>query len=136
MMLHMLQWFVHVCCKHLFSMFHLFFRRMLQVCLSGCCVCVAIVFKCFSRVFHVSYACFKCFICLSFVCWKYYRFFKSRSGVAHGMHVSGRKRKRAAQPKHRRKWATSKRRGPSLRHEKRRRGSGLQPRPSVWTFGC
>jgi hypothetical protein len=43
----------HVCCKRLFPMFHLFFRRMLQVCvirmlhmfytyvasvLSGCCV--------------------------------------------------------------------------------------------------
>jgi hypothetical protein len=28
--------FVHVCCKLLFSMFHLFFRCMLQVCLSKC----------------------------------------------------------------------------------------------------
>jgi hypothetical protein len=29
---------VHVCCKFMFSMFHLFFRRMLQVCLSRCYV--------------------------------------------------------------------------------------------------
>jgi len=75
-MLHMLQWFVHVSCKRLFSMFHLFFRRMLfiwmlhmfhtyvAIVLFGCCVCVAMGFKCFSRVFRVSYACFKCFIYL------------------------------------------------------------------------
>jgi hypothetical protein len=30
---------VHVCCKLLFLMFHLFFRRMLQVCLYKCCIC-------------------------------------------------------------------------------------------------
>jgi hypothetical protein len=31
---------VHVCCKHLSSMFHLFFFiRMLQVCLSKCYIC-------------------------------------------------------------------------------------------------
>jgi hypothetical protein len=30
---------VHVCCKLLFWMFHRFFRHMLQMCLSGCCVC-------------------------------------------------------------------------------------------------
>jgi hypothetical protein len=71
----MLQWFVHVCCKRLFLMFHLFFRCMLQVCLSGCCICfthmlqlfyldVAYVLQLFSSVFHVSYVCFKCFICL------------------------------------------------------------------------
>jgi hypothetical protein len=35
----MLQWFVHVRCERLFLMFHLFFRRMLQVRLSGCCIC-------------------------------------------------------------------------------------------------
>ena len=52
---------VHVCCKRMFLMFHLFFRCMLQVFLSGCCICfthmlqvfylnvayVAMVFKCF-----------------------------------------------------------------------------------------
>jgi hypothetical protein len=31
--------FVHVCCRLLFSMFYLFFRSMLQVCLFGCCIC-------------------------------------------------------------------------------------------------
>jgi hypothetical protein len=30
---------VHICCKQLFQMFHLFFRRMLQMCLFGCCIC-------------------------------------------------------------------------------------------------
>ena len=30
---------VHVCCKRLFQMFHLFFKRMLQLCLSGCYIC-------------------------------------------------------------------------------------------------
>jgi hypothetical protein len=30
---------VHVCCKLLFLMFHLFFRHTLQVYLSGCCIC-------------------------------------------------------------------------------------------------
>jgi hypothetical protein len=30
---------VQVCCKPLFPMFHLLFRRMLQVCLSRCCIC-------------------------------------------------------------------------------------------------
>jgi hypothetical protein len=28
----------HVCCNRLFSMFHLFFRRMMLVCLSGYCI--------------------------------------------------------------------------------------------------
>jgi hypothetical protein len=28
----------HVCCKSLFPMFHLFFKRMLQVCLFRCCI--------------------------------------------------------------------------------------------------
>jgi hypothetical protein len=32
---------VHGCCKFLFPMFHLFLRRMLQACLSGCCICFA-----------------------------------------------------------------------------------------------
>jgi hypothetical protein len=57
MMLHMLQWLymyiadvcsnvacvamvVYVCCRRLFLIFYLFFRRMLQVCLSGCCICL------------------------------------------------------------------------------------------------
>jgi hypothetical protein len=60
---------VHVCCKLLFPMFHLFFfRRMLQVSfiwmlhmfhtyvasvLSGCCVCFTMFFRCFCK-------CFKC----------------------------------------------------------------------------
>jgi hypothetical protein len=38
---------VHLYCKHLSPMFHLFFRRILQLYLFGCCICftlVAIVF--------------------------------------------------------------------------------------------
>ena len=57
---------VHLCWKGLFPMFHLFFRRMLQVCLSGCCICfthmlqlfyldVAYVLQWVSRVFHVFF---------------------------------------------------------------------------------
>jgi hypothetical protein len=30
---------IHVCCKRLFQMVHLFFRRMLQMCLFGYCIC-------------------------------------------------------------------------------------------------
>jgi hypothetical protein len=61
---------VHVCCKSLSPMFHLFSKRMLQVCLSGCCICfthmlqvyyldvayVCNVFQVFFQVFqmHVS----------------------------------------------------------------------------------
>jgi hypothetical protein len=56
---------VHVYCKLLFQRFICFFRRMLQVCLSRCCICFhtyvtnilsgcciwfAMVFKCFSCV--------------------------------------------------------------------------------------
>jgi hypothetical protein len=38
---------VQVCCKLLFSMFHLFFfRRMLQVYLSGCCICFHTYCRC------------------------------------------------------------------------------------------
>jgi hypothetical protein len=46
---------IHVCCKCLFQMFHLFFRHKLQVYLSGCCIC----FTHMLQVFHmdVAYAC-------------------------------------------------------------------------------
>jgi hypothetical protein len=30
---------VYICCKRMFPMFHLFFRYMLQVCLSRYCIC-------------------------------------------------------------------------------------------------
>jgi hypothetical protein len=63
---------VHIRCKRLFLMFHLFFQTyvvsvfiwMLHMfyiyvasVLSGCCVCVAIVFKCF--FFRCFCKCFK-----------------------------------------------------------------------------
>jgi hypothetical protein len=69
---------VHVFCKRLFPMFHLFFRCMLQVCLFGCCICSTHMFQVFIcmlhmccngfQVFHVFFAsvldaCFKHFIC-------------------------------------------------------------------------
>jgi hypothetical protein len=71
---------VHVCCKYMFLMFHLFFRCTLQVCLSRYCICftytlqvfyldiayVYNVFKCFIRMFQVfhlsSDVCYKCCI--------------------------------------------------------------------------
>jgi hypothetical protein len=40
--------FVHVCCKLLSPIFHLCFGRMLQVCLSICCIC-------FTHILHVFY---------------------------------------------------------------------------------
>jgi hypothetical protein len=71
---------VHVCCKLLFSMLHLFFQTyvasvfiwMLHMfhtyvasVLSRCCVCFIMVFKCSSGAFaSVSDACFKYFIYL------------------------------------------------------------------------
>ena len=69
-MLHILQLFSEACCNSMFRVFQMFQRyvsfvfsgRMLQLCLSGCCICfirmlrmVAMVFKCVSGVF------FKCF---------------------------------------------------------------------------
>ena len=89
---------VHVCCKLLFPMFHLFFQSTLQVCLLVCCICfthmlqvfyldVAYVFQwfqVFSGVFaSVSDTCFKCFICLqTYVANVLSGCFKSRSSVA------------------------------------------------------
>jgi hypothetical protein len=90
---------VHVCCKSLFQMFHLFFKRMLQVCLSRCCICfthmlqvfyldVAYVFQWLFKCFHVFLQVFqtqasnvsfifrRLFVNVSFRC------FKNRSGVA------------------------------------------------------
>jgi hypothetical protein len=53
---------IHVCCKCLFLMFHLFFRRMLQVYLSGYCICLQLFFKCFYVCFACALgACFECF---------------------------------------------------------------------------
>jgi hypothetical protein len=56
---------------------------MLQVCSSKCCICFQlflILFACVSAVY------FKCFVCF-FVASVTFRFFKSRSGVAHGIRV-------------------------------------------------
>jgi hypothetical protein len=69
---------VHICCKRLFLMFHLFFQTyvasvfiwMLHMfhtyvasVLSRRCICFAMVFKCFRVCFaSVFDACFKCFI--------------------------------------------------------------------------
>ena len=46
---------LHVRCKLLFLMFHLFFRRLLQVCLSRCCIC----FRTYIASFYldVAYVC-------------------------------------------------------------------------------
>ena len=78
-------------------MFHLFFRCMLQVCLSGCCIyfthmlqvfylnvtyVLQWLFKCFFA--SVSDAYLKCFVCLrTYVANVSSGCFKSRSGVAH-----------------------------------------------------
>jgi len=60
-MLHMLQWFVHVCCKCLFSMFYLFFRRMLQVFYLNVTYVSHIYSKCFICMLRMFVMVFKCF---------------------------------------------------------------------------
>jgi hypothetical protein len=43
---------IHICCKRLFQMFYLFFRRTLQMCLFECCIC----FTHMLQVFYVDVA--------------------------------------------------------------------------------
>ena len=50
---------VHVCCKRLFPIFHLFFRRVLQVCLSGCCICFTHMLQVFYQMLHMFAVVFK-----------------------------------------------------------------------------
>jgi hypothetical protein len=76
-------------------MFHTYVANVL----SECCICL----KWFSSIFHVfdasvSETCLKCFICLqTCVTSIASRCFKSRSGVAHEMHVgSGREHERSS----------------------------------------
>ena len=49
---------LHICCKLLSSMFHSFFRRILQVCLSGCCICFHI---------YVASVLSECCVCFAMV---------------------------------------------------------------------
>jgi hypothetical protein len=60
---------IHVYCKSLFQMFHLFFQTYV-VCLSGCCKCV------YLSVTYVSHIYCKCFI------WKLYMFFNGFPSVS------------------------------------------------------
>jgi hypothetical protein len=46
---------VHVCCKCLSPMFSFFCRRMLQVCLSGGCICYTHILQVF--YLEVTYVC-------------------------------------------------------------------------------
>jgi hypothetical protein len=46
---------VHICCKRLSPMFHLFFIRMLQVCLCGSCICFTHILQVF--YLDVAYVC-------------------------------------------------------------------------------
>jgi hypothetical protein len=65
-------------------MLHMFHAYVASI-LSKCCVCVAIVFKCFHVFLQI---CFKCFICLLlYVASIASECFKSRSSVAHGICV-------------------------------------------------
>jgi hypothetical protein len=52
---------VYVCCKCLFLMFHLLFRRMLQSCLSGCCICFTHMLQVFYVDVHMFTMVFMCF---------------------------------------------------------------------------
>ena len=112
-MFHMLQWlftYVAIVCPQCFICF---FRRMLQACLSGCCICfthmlqvfyldvvyVCNYFQLFLQVFqmHVSNVSSVFFYVTSVAsgC------FKSRSGVAHWIRV-GSRRGRERSPRERR----------------------------------
>jgi len=90
---------IHVCCKRLFQMFHLFFQMYVAnvfiwllhmfhtyvaSVFSGCCVCFTLIFKRFSGVFaSVSDVCFKYFICFqTYIAIVASEYFKTRSGVA------------------------------------------------------
>jgi hypothetical protein len=65
---------VHVRCKRLSQMFYLFFRCMLQLCLSGCCICFThmlqvlsgccVCLQWFSNVLQVFHTHVSSFICL------------------------------------------------------------------------
>jgi hypothetical protein len=85
------------CCKRLSSMFHLFLRRMLQACLSGYCIRFTHILQVFLMLRYLQWfsivfasvldACFECFMSFWYVTTVASRCFKSRSSVAHGMHV-------------------------------------------------
>jgi hypothetical protein len=62
---------IHICCKLMFSMFYLFFRRMLQVCLFGCYICFTHMLQVFyldlTYVLQWFQVFFRCF-CKRFRC--------------------------------------------------------------------
>jgi hypothetical protein len=137
------------CCKRLSSMFHLFLRRMLQACLSGCCIRftymlqVFLMLRMFAMVFNYFCKCFRCIFWMFHVPFLYVAtvasgYLKSRLSVAHGMHVGSEMgREWAAWALCGRGWctrgrATSRRRGPTCGCAIRR-GNRLQPRVSVRT---
>ena len=88
--LHMLQLFqrhvASICIECFRDMFHLcFFGCMLQICLSGCCICFTQTLHAYgcNGFLSVSEACFKCFNCLqTYVATVVFGCFKRRSGVA------------------------------------------------------
>jgi hypothetical protein len=103
----MLQWlytYLQVSVPHVLSVFQMYvasvfiwmlymFHTYIANVLSGCCICVSMVFQVFSGVFAcVSAVCFKCFkrMFQVFICLHTYvanvspRYFRNRSGVAVG----------------------------------------------------
>jgi hypothetical protein len=96
----MLQWIYMYVASVCFKCFIYFFRRTLQACLFGCCICFThrlqvfiyilhMFCSSFSSVFWIFFssvldACFKYFICLhTYVVNVLYECFNSKSGVAH-----------------------------------------------------
>jgi hypothetical protein len=103
-MSHMSQWLYAYVASICPLCFIYFFKHMLQVCLSRCCICFTHMLqvfyldvmilncfcKCFRCMFQVFYLSFLYIVSVASKC------FKSRSGVAHGMHVgSGRGREQS-----------------------------------------
>jgi hypothetical protein len=90
---------VHVCCKRLLSMFHLFFRMCVArvfyldvvYVLHICCKCFYLVLACICNGFKCFFRCFFASVLDAFKCFIYFRMYvasvvlgclKSRSGVA------------------------------------------------------
>jgi hypothetical protein len=149
---------LHVCCKRLFQMFHLFFQTMLQVFLFGCCICfthISQVFlsrdhmfcTSFSGVFaNVSDACFICYLSSNACCKCLIWMFQNRSGYCTCCNMT-----HLPHPQVLRRRAYGKRMDGALRGygrkkrngkrgERRRRSSSganvQQPRASIQMSGC
>jgi hypothetical protein len=129
-MLHMLQWFAHLCCKHMSQCLMCFSdvccKSYLDVAYVSHIYC-----KCFIWMLHMCLQWFssvftclcKCFFVYKFQVFHLYvasiasRCFKSRSGVAHRMRVRSRRGSLGERSKRRHNRRRPSSEGPHRRHE-------------------